>query len=294
MPLTWAEIFELFGAALAAALVAAAVCPPVGCFLLVRRTGFYGIALPQFAAAGVACGFAVLHWTELLGVDGEAVLSGGSQALRYHLIWALIFTFGALLLLASQRSNSAAETAGVAAAFAVASALTTLFAHASPTGDVFVHELLRGEILAVGRTELGLMVLVYGLAAVVLALLQPDLLVVSFDPEMASVLGKRVLGHTLVLQGLTGAVIATGVMVVGPVVLFGLLVLPPLAARALARSWKSFVWIAAGLGLVSAVAGIWMSFRFDWPLGPSVVVAAACTLVAKWIPVGSRSEAAAP
>ena len=38
-------------------LLAGLVCPLVGCFLMLRRTSFYGIALPQFAAAGVACGF---------------------------------------------------------------------------------------------------------------------------------------------------------------------------------------------------------------------------------------------
>ena len=60
--LTWAEVFEYFGFAIAACLIAGLVCPLVGTFLLVRRTGFYGIALPQFAATGVAFGFAVLPW----------------------------------------------------------------------------------------------------------------------------------------------------------------------------------------------------------------------------------------
>ena len=64
-----------------------------------------------------------------------------------------------------------------------------------------------------------------------------------------------------------------------PVVLFGLLVMPPLVARPVASSMGRFLVLSSLVGLVSSTGGVWLSFRFDWPLGPSVVVAAAVLVV---------------
>jgi len=34
--------------------------------------------------------------------------------------------------------------------------------------------------------------------------------------------------------------------------------------------------IASGIGALSALAGLWGSYHFDTPAGPSIVVAASC------------------
>lgn len=60
--ISWLERIELFRWALLAALCAGLVCPWIGSFLLVRRTSFQGIALPQISLAGVALGFCLLPW----------------------------------------------------------------------------------------------------------------------------------------------------------------------------------------------------------------------------------------
>jgi ABC-type Mn2+/Zn2+ transport system permease subunit len=154
-----------------------------------------------------------------------------------------------------------------------------LFAHASPVGDMYVHELLRGEILAIGLHELDTLAVVLGLVALSVIVLHRDLALVSYDRDQARVLGLPVRRHELLLQFLTGATVATGVMTVGPVVLFGFLVIPPLAARALARSMVGYLCWSATLGLASGVLGLVISKELDWPLGPAVVVSS--TLI--WI-----------
>lgn len=279
--LTLSEIFEFFGFAIAATILAGLVCPLVGAFLLVRRTGFYGIALPQFAATGVAFGFVVLPWWQEfigMGVDRESIASGEHVGLNYHLFWASLFTFGALTVLLLGRGKGT-ESARVAAGFAIASGLTILFAHSSPVGDIYVHELLRGEILAIGLHEFDTLAVVLGIVLSIIIVAHRDLVLVSYDRESAVVLGKPVLAWELLLQTLTGATIATGVMTVGPVLLFGLLVLPPLAARPFAKSMVGYFWLASALGLASSLIGLCVSFQFDWPLGPAVVLGGAVLLI---------------
>ncbi len=275
--LTLVQAFEFFGFAICATLIAGLVCPLVGTFLLVRRTGFYGVALPQFAATGVAFGFAILPWWQThvgLGVDVESATAGDHVGLNYHLFWASVFTFGSLGVLLLGRGKGT-ETARVAAGFAIASGLTILFAHASPVGDIYVHELLRGEILAIGLHEFETLAVVLVLVLGALVIAHRDLVLVSYDRESAIVLGKPVVAWEMLLQLITGATIATGVMTVGPVLLFGLLVLPPLAARSLARSMTGFLVCSGILGVGSAGIGLCASFAYDLPLGPAVVLGGA-------------------
>ncbi|MFT7671302.1 MAG: ABC-type Mn2+/Zn2+ transport system permease subunit, partial [Planctomycetota bacterium] len=113
---------------------------------------------------------------------------------------------------------------------------------------------------------------VYSLVLVAIVITHRDLTLVSYDRDTALVLGKRVRTWELLLQLLTGATIATGVMTVGPVLLFGLLVLPPLAARPLARSMIGFLSLSATIGVLSSLVGLGISFHWDLPLGPAVVM----------------------
>ncbi len=294
MDIGWDVIWELFHYAILAALVAGLVAPVVGCFLLVRRTGFHGVTLPQFAAAGVAFGFAILPWwidrVGLAGLEYAEAIESPHALKNYLLAWAAVATFGGLGLLALLAGRKATETARVAAGFALASALTILFALASPTGSEYIDTLLRGEILAIDRHDYEVLAIAYGLVGLAIIRWRHDLLIVSYDPETARVLSRGVLRHEGLLLLLTGITVSVGVLIVGPVVLFGLLVLPPLAARGFASSMASYLTVSAVLGILSAAGGIFVSFRFDWPLGPAVVVVAGLLLIPGFVAAKLRGE----
>lgn len=282
---TWAERIDLFRWAILAALCAGLVAPLVGGFLLVRRTSFYGITLPQFATAGVVFGFVLLPWwIEHVGLgdlDAETALSDSHAAMNWHLAWAAVFTFGGLagLALAGRRGGGAGEIARVAAAFAIANAATYLLGRASPIGRSLVDELFEGEILGVGVHEFETLAASYLLVSLAIVLFRRDLELVAFDRESARVLGKRVLAWELVLVALVGVTVAAGTMFLGPTLLFGLLVLPPLAARALARSMLSFHLLSVALGTVAVAIGVVLSFELDLPLGAAIAGSAALLLV---------------
>lgn len=277
--LEWSRIVELFHFAILAALLAGLVCPLVGCFLLLRRTGFHGVLLPQLGATGVALGFAILPWwIENVGLGGLSLAEAQADPhamMNWHIPWAALCTFGGLgwLLLAGSRDGR--ETGRVAAAFAIASAATLLLAQASPFGAEFVAEMLRGEILAVGVHEFETIAVAFGLVLALFVVWHRDFLLVSYDRETARVLGKPVLAIEALLFALVGVTISVGVMIVGPLVLFGLLVLPPLWARRYARTMLGYYLTSIAFGLASVVIGVWASFALDWPLGAAVVAAGA-------------------
>jgi ABC-type Mn2+/Zn2+ transport system permease subunit len=281
MNLDW-QTLQLFGFAIAAALVAGLVCPLVGGFLHLRRTSFYGIALPQFAAAGVACGFAVLPWwSEHIGLGGltlDEALSGTHAVANYLFAWASVFTFGSLFAFAALNRRQGSESGRLAVGFALASAATILFTHWSPAGENFVTELLRGEILAVGQHEFETLAVVLGLVLATLFVFQRELVLVSYDREMAQVLGKHVRAHEFLLLVLTGATVSAGTLTVGPLVLFALLVIPPVAARLWSRSLRAYFVLAVVFGVASAALGAWGALSFDLPMASAIVAAAGALL----------------
>lgn len=283
--LTLADLFRIFPLPLTAALVAGLVCPLLGCFLFVRRTSFYGIVLPQFGAAGVALAYVLLPWwIATIGIgdmDLVTAIDSPARITPYLLGWSLVASFVGLGFLSLTGGPPGSEIGRVAAGFAVASAATLLLANHSPTGAEFVEALIHGQMLAIGTLDF---VLFTSVAASLLALVlvfQRDLLIVSYDPDTARVLGKPVRAFELLLAGLTGLTVSVGVMTVGPIVLFGNLVLPAVAARGFVRSWQGMLIATSAIGGSSACGGILASFRFDWPLGPAIVAA-----LTPWVAIG--------
>ena len=295
MEFSWSDHLHLFGWAIAATLCAGLTCPLVGAFLHVRRTSFYGIALPQFATAGVILGFVVLPWwVETIGLGGltvEEAFGDYHTALHYHLGWAALFTFGGLAALAFASRRGASEVVHVAVAFAIANALAILFGRLSPIGQAFVEELLHGEVLGVGVHEMETVAIVSGLVLAFLLGWRRDLILVSFDREYARVLRLPVRRLELALAAATGLIVATGTMTLGPTLLFGLLVLPSAAARRLARSMRAFFWLSPTFGLLSCLSGIVASFRLDLPMGAAVVAAAGILLGLVWLVPRRSSDA---
>jgi ABC-type Mn2+/Zn2+ transport system permease subunit len=68
-----------------------------------------------------------------------------------------------------------------------------------------------------------------------------------------------------------GITIAVAVLSVGPLIAFGFLLVPPLISRQFARSIEQFALIASGVGGITALAGFYVAYRWDLPVGPTDV-----------------------
>lgn len=104
-----------------------------------------------------------------------------------------------------------------------------------------------------------------------LLIFQKEFMLVSFDREMAITLKKKVLfwdGFLFLLIGLT---ISMTVLSVGPLVAFGFVLLPPLTAHLFASNMRQLAFGAAGIGTISALAGFYLGYVWDLPVGPTDV-----------------------
>jgi ABC-type Mn2+/Zn2+ transport system permease subunit len=258
--------------ALVGSILVGLVCPLVGVYFVLRRMIFLGVALPQLSAAGVAFAFLL---TSVIGVHQHGEVSERVLALLGSLGFAF---FGLLVLAALERHGRETLEARIGVTYAFAAAVSILFVSVDPYGEAEMTHLLRGDIVTTTDASLHLLTVVLGIVAVLLFALRKELLLVSFDRDMATVLGKRVALWDTLLYLLIGVTISFGVMTAGPLVTFGFLVAPPLTARLLTRHMVTFSLVAAALGGATAFVGFYLAYRFDLPLGATDVVLA-CTML---------------
>jgi len=149
--------------------------------------------------------------------------------------------------------------------------------------------MLHGEIVSVSSPDLHLLITIYTLLAVFLIVFNYQFLLVSFDRETAVVMGKRVLAWDTLLYGVIGLAISMGVLIVGPMLTFAFLIVPPLAARRFCKRMWSFFVASSLLGGLSGLIGFYLSYTLDWPLGPADI-AVSCALLCSAVAVRKGLE----
>src|ERR1700746_3441409 len=177
--------------ALIGTLIMGLVCPLVGSYLVLRRTVFLGLTLPEIAAAGVAFTF----WLQELVLLPQ--LGQGERGLA--MLGSLVFSFLGMGLLGylEQRGKGLAE-GRLAVAYALAGGLTILFMVFNPAGQIEVLNLLRGEVIALSRGELQLLVVIFGAVFLTTLAFRREFLLTSFDRDLAFLLkGRQVIWDVL-------------------------------------------------------------------------------------------------
>ncbi len=245
-------------------LVAGITCPLIGVYLLLRRLVFLGVALPQVSACGIACAFALHAW----GIIPH--LEEGEQALA--MAGSTLFTLATLAILTLlEHSRRGLTESRIGVAYVLAGAWSILLLVKNPKGEHGLADRLRGEIIAVSNLDLLVTAVTFILVVALLLLFRKEFLLCSYDRELAVTLKINPRRWDALLFLLAGLVISLAVYAVGPLVTFGLLLLPPLIAHQLARSITTFALLAPTIGAITSIAGFIIAYHFDLPVGATDV-----------------------
>jgi zinc transport system permease protein len=232
---------------------------PLGSFVVWRRMAYFGDATSHAAILGVAMALA-LHLPVGVGVLLVSLAMAVTVSTLAAKGWAMDTTLGVL-------AHSALAFGLVAISY-VPGVRTDLSAY------------LFGDILVVGRVELGF---IWGGAALVVGLLVwrwQALLTATVSEELAHASGIDPGRERLVLTVALAVVVAVALKVVGALLIAAMLIIPAAAARALARTPEAMAVLAVAIGSAACLAGLGLSLWQDTPAGPSIVTAAALIFVA--------------
>lgn len=245
---------------LTAGLLLALVAGPLGSFVVWRRMAFFGDTLAHGALLGITLGV-------LTDINLTLALILGS------LLLAL------LLVPLEQRARLSSDTLlGIVSHSTLAIGLVTLSLTQGIRVDLMGY--LFGDLLAVQSTDV---LWIAGAGAILLGLLiwqWQALLAITVSPELAAIDGYPVQRLKLLLLLMLAVLVALAMKVVGILLVSALLIIPPASARASARSPLQMAVLASISGMLAVLIGLWASFHWDTPAGPSVVVAATALFIA--------------
>jgi len=239
----------------------------VGTFVVTRRITFIAAAIAHCVLGGVG---AALYLRARFGLTWLEPIYG---ALPAALMAALII--GIVSLRAREREDTV-----IGAVWAVGMALGLLLLAKTPGYNKDTMSYLFGDILLIARRDVWL---VAGLDLVVVAVavfFYNKLLAVCFDEEFARTRGLAVERYYLLLLCLIAVTIVLLVYLVGIVLVIALLTLPAAVAGQFSRRMAWIMGIAVLLCMVFSTAGIALSYPYDLPSGPTIIVTGAAVYLA--------------
>lgn len=259
-------MLELLIRALVGGLGVAAVAGPLGAFVVWRRMAYFGDTLAHSALLGVALGF-------LFDIN-----------LNFAIVVLCVGL--ALVLVALQKKHIIATDTllGILAHSSLSLGLVAVSFLDNVRIDLMSY--LFGDLLAISQMDL---YWIYGGGILVMTLLVTfwrPLLALTVNEELAKVEGYPVEAIRLLLMLLVALVIAVAMKIVGVLLITSLMIIPAATARKLSQTPVQMASIASVLGCLAVCGGLWASYHWDTPTGPSVVVCAALLfLVAYTAPI---------
>ncbi len=236
--------------ALAAGILAVVTTSVVGTWVVLRGLAFMGDALAHGVIPGVAVAL-------LLDVN----LTLGAAA-------AAVVMIGAISVI--HRTTRLTEDTAIGLLFVGMLALGVVIISRSGSFAVDLVAVLFGDVLAISWGD----VVVQAVTAVISVggaiLFYRPLLALAFNEEKAEVLGLAPRRAHVVMLGLITLAVVSSFQAVGSLLVFGLLVAPPATASLIARRVPVMMLVAVGVGTVSVVAGLLLSFHFDTAAGATM------------------------
>lgn len=250
---------DFFSRALIAGIGVALITGPLGCVVVWRRLSYFGDTLAHAALLGIALGL-------LLNINLTVAIIG-------------VAATTSLLLLALQRRGGLPSDAllGLLSHTALAVGLVVLAFMTWVRVDLM--GFLFGDILAVSRTDIAI-IYAGGCAVLgILAWIWTPLLAATVNRDLAAAEGLTPDRIDVLFTLLLSVVIAISIKIVGVLLITALLIIPAATARFYSRTPEQMAGVAAIVGTLSIVAGLYGSLTFDTPSGPSIVVAGLCWFV---------------
>jgi zinc/manganese transport system permease protein len=228
---------------------------PIGVLLLIRRMSLVGDVLSHAVMPGAALGFALAGYS-LLALSAGGVVTGLAVA--------------ALSSLAA-RGPTQQQDVNLAVFYLLSLAIGVLLVTWRGSNIDLMHVLF-GTILAVDMRTLVLMALLASASVLVLAAIYRPLAVEAFDPGFLQAVsgGGRV--YRLLFLALVVLDLVAGFQAFGTLLAVGPLLLPAAAARCWTHRVAPAVLLSTLLGFIAGATGLLLSFFFNLPSGPAIVL----------------------
>lgn len=269
----FAEFGFMQRALLGAVLLSISACP-VGVFLMLRRMSLTGDAMAHAILPGAATGFL------LYGLSIVPMTLGGLAA-------GLVVALGAG---AVSRLTIQKEDASMAAFYLISLALGVLIVSLRGSNVDLMHVLF-GTVLALDDAALTLIGTITIVTLAALAVLWRGLVAECLDPLFLRSVSKIGPAVHFAFLGLVVLNLVGGFQALGTLLSVGLMMLPAAAARFWTVRLEPMCVLAVGIGILSCLSGLLLSYHAALPSGPAIILSAGVVYILSML-AGARGAVA--
>lgn len=247
--------FEFMRNALAMGVLLGILCAVVGSYMIVQQLGMMGDMISHSVMAGlpiaVFLGLPLSIGALVAGVISAVVLSGieSQSRLKIDSVMALV----------------------LASFLAIGTTLVSVLPGANRIDLIHV---LFGNILGVTRSDLLLTFGITILVLIVVWLFYKELLFYTFDPVGAQAGGMPVRWYYLGIVTAISLTVVANLQTVGVLLMIAMLVAPGMTAFLLVKELHQMMFLGAGLGALTGIVGMYLSYYLDIPSGAAIVLVA--------------------
>jgi ABC-type Mn2+/Zn2+ transport system permease subunit len=265
-PLQW----EFMQRAVIAAVLVGAVSGVIGSFVVVRGMSFFGDALAHAVLPGVAVAYIYTG----TGAASIPILSSIADENVRLFVGGLVAGVGSALVIGwLTRDDRLKEDTAIGIVFVAMFALgIAIISHDPRAYGRDLSHILFGHILEIRDTHLYIMagcgVFVIG----TIALLYKELVIISFDRNLARTLRLPSERLRLLILVLIAVTIIASLQIVGISLMLAMLIAPAATARLVTQRMHHMIFVATLLGIVGGVVGIFVAYHQEIAPGPAIVL----------------------
>jgi ABC-type Mn2+/Zn2+ transport system permease subunit len=244
--------YDFMQRSLLAAVLVGAVCSVIGVFVVLRGLAFVGAGTAHAAFAGVTLAYLI-----------------GAPPLPLAILFGLatVWITGVM-----EEQGRMKLDVSIGILYTATMALAILFIGLMKEYNAEVYGYLFGSVLSVTTEEL---MIILGLSLVVLgtiALFSKEFYFIAFDQEMAEASGVPARRMFFLLLTLVALTVVVSLKTVGAILVFAMVLIPASTAYQLTHSLSHIYSVV--IGTLSAAGGVLLSYLWDLPSGPSIVLLA--------------------
>lgn len=244
------------------AIIVGLICALVGSYLMVQRLALLGDAISHSVLPGLAIAF-LLDINIFVGAFLAGILS------------TVIITW---IHTRSPIKEDAAMGIVFSAFFALGITLITVI---QKENKIDLNHFLFGNILGVTGADVRDTSVIAVIILLVVLLIYKELLFYTFDPLGAQAAGLPVNTLNFGLMVLIALTVVASLKAVGVILVLSLLITPCATAYLLVPRLHQVMLVGAAIGVFSSVSGMYLSYWYNLPSGPAIVlVASGCFLLA--------------
>jgi zinc transport system permease protein len=247
--------YDFMVRALIGAVITGITAPAIGTYLVQRRLSLIGDGLGHVALTGVGIGLLMNRSPVILAVVVAILGAAAVELIR-------------------ERGRTSGDVALALLFYGGISGGVVLVSLSPTHSNANLTSYLFGAPISTSRADL---IVIAVLSAVVLAIalgLRPWLFAVCQDEEYARVSGLPVRLLNLVIAVTAAITVTVAMRAVGLLLVSALMVVPVATAQQVTRGFVSTLYLAIGIGLVSALAGLGTSWQLGTAPGATTVLVA--------------------